>query len=170
MSELKIVIMSDSHGNNGIVREVLEMEKPDMLIHCGDVERDWSEIEKAAGSPRTPVIFAVGNCDNSWEINKMTNVKPKAIYKLRGHQFLVTHGHRYGVSYGLETINLLAQENQCDIVCFGHTHTVTNVEYDGIHFLNPGSISRPRGATGKSYMIMRMEDDGTYTVELKEIS
>ncbi|MBR4175571.1 MAG: metallophosphoesterase family protein, partial [Lachnospiraceae bacterium] len=38
---MKILIISDSHGNFSAIRKVLSMEKDaQMLIHCGDIEGD----------------------------------------------------------------------------------------------------------------------------------
>ena len=158
---MKILIMSDSHGMNRYAAQVLEQEKPDMLIHCGDVQGSETELEKMAGSPATPCVFVKGN--NDWDSrNPYTRT-----FKLKGHKFLVTHGHTHGVysNAGVQNLIYLAQENECDIVCFGHTHAVFDEEVNGVRLLNPGSISLPRGTKKKSYMIMTLEEDGKYTVE-----
>lgn len=36
---MKVLIVSDTHGKEGNLKEAMEREKPfDMLVHCGDVE------------------------------------------------------------------------------------------------------------------------------------
>ena len=177
---MKILIVSDSHGNNGPLRTAIMKENPDMLIHLGDSECSCAEIAKWAGSPKTPCVFVKGNCDiYSYD---PSIVKPSAVFELKGHKIFCAHGHMQRVNYGLLTLSLTAQEQGCDICMFGHTH----VPYDsfgdavsafsryyesgfgmsssGPRILNPGSISLPRGGSSRGYMIMDMEDDGRYDV------
>ncbi len=163
---MKILIISDSHGYNKYVKTAIDLEKPDMLIHCGDAEGSEAVIEKLAGAPRTPCVFVKGNCD--WG---STN-QPTRKFTLCNHNFLITHGHIQGVHSSEDILKLKyhAQSNDCDIVCFGHIHVPVDEEVDGIRILNPGSISKPRGGRKKSYMIMNMTEDGYYNVEKKFIS
>ena len=176
---MKILIVSDSHGINGPLREAILTEAPDMLIHLGDSEFSQNEIAKWAGSPKTPCVFVRGNCDiTSYDASIVRN---EAVFNLNGHRIFCCHGHRQRVNYGLLTLSLTAQEQDCDIAMFGHTH----VPYDscgdalsdyscvyesrgdypsGPRILNPGSISLPRGGSKRGYMIMNMEDDGRYEV------
>ena len=176
---MKILIVSDSHGMNGPLRAAIMKEAPDMLIHLGDAEYSTDEIAKWAGSPKTPCVFVRGNCDASNYCS--SDVRNEAVFELKGHKIFCCHGHRQRVNYGLLSLSLTAQEQGCDIVMFGHTH----VPYDsfgdaltdysrlyesrgdyptGPRILNPGSISLPRGGSGRGYMIMDMEDDGRYDV------
>ena len=59
---MKILILSDSHGNHDLVRKAIGQEAPiDMLIHAGDVEGD---LDKILGKKRDYEIRAVaGNMD-----------------------------------------------------------------------------------------------------------
>ena len=46
----KILLVSDSHGQNHNLWSILEKEKPyDMVVHCGDYEYYESELVKRAG-------------------------------------------------------------------------------------------------------------------------
>lgn len=181
---MKILIVSDSHGNNCPLRTAIMKEKPDMLIHLGDAEYSPSEIASWAGSPKTPCIVVKGNCDiYSRDTSALRN---DAVFDLKGHRIYCTHGHMQRVNYGLLILSLTAQELGCDICLFGHTH----VPYDsfgdavseygryydtgsdnlsGPRILNPGSISVPRGGSKRGYMIMDMEDDGRYDVTYRTI-
>ena len=40
----KILIVSDSHGKSKNVARAIDKERPDMLIHLGDIEDDPMEI------------------------------------------------------------------------------------------------------------------------------
>ena len=46
----------------------------------------------------------------------------------------------------------------------GHTHRGMILKDNGKYFLNPGSISRPRGDSDKSFMII--DDSGIYLKDL----
>ena len=46
----RALIVSDTHGRLGNLKEVLEQEKPiDMLVHCGDVEGSEKQIRELSG-------------------------------------------------------------------------------------------------------------------------
>ena len=96
-------------------------------------------------------------------------------FRLKGHRFFCTHGHLYSVNYGIDTLVYAAEEKNCDIVLFGHTHRPFNEFVEGsfgrpkVHVLNPGSISLPRGGSPRSYMIMDLRDSGAYDVTLKTL-
>ena len=178
---MKILIVSDSHGMNVPLRAAILKENPDMLIHLGDSEYNQSEIAKWAGSPKTPCIFARGNCDTATYEPDL--VRSDTVFTLKGHKIFCTHGHRQRVNYGLLTLSLTAQEEGCDIVMFGHTHVPYDSfgdavsdfaryyesgfgdSFSGPRILNPGSLSLPRGGSKRGYMIMEMEDDGRYDVK-----
>ena len=81
--------------------------------------------------------------------------------ELGPHRILLTHGHYYNVSLGVETLEQEAIERGCDIAMYGHTHRPYLEIGDQVTILNPGSLSYPRQEGRRpSYMIMDMEDDG----------
>jgi predicted phosphodiesterase len=51
---------------------------------------------------------------------------------------------------------LKAREYEVTYVFFGHTHAFTKFKENGIHFLNPGSIAKPRDHIKGSYVIMEI--------------
>ena len=197
----KILIVSDSHGNSKNIKLAIDREMPDMLIHLGDIEDDPETIrawlDKAVqvwnampgnesmkkGLP-IPAVFIEGNCDRyrygaTGEENLLKKV---SVFRVNGHGFYCTHGHREGVNYGLDNLYYSALENNCDIAMYGHTHVPFDDFFEnssdarsdesdntvrGVRVLNPGSVSLPRGGNRKSYMIMTFEEDGSYEVELK---
>ena len=165
------------------IKIAIDREKPDMLIHLGDIESDTDSVTLWAGAPKTPCIFIKGNCDR---YSGSDELRDTAIFPLKGHKFYCCHGHHEFVHYDLTGLCIEAATNECDIALFGHTH----VPYDswgdavknnkaykeidpyasaGIRVLNPGSISLPRGGSQRTYMVMEMKDDGNYTVILKNL-
>ena len=164
----KILIVSDSHGKSKNVKQAIGKEKPDMLIHLGDIEDDPSDVRACLDKDSLhPAVFIQGNCDRYRSGGNGDELKKVSVFKLNGHVFYCTHGHREGVNYGFENLYYSARENECDIVLFGHTHMPFDEDFDGVRVMNPGSISLPRGGNRKSYMVMTFEEDGSYEVELK---
>ncbi len=156
---MKVLVVSDSHRDTQSVIDVIEKEKPEMLIHLGDLETDTSEIEKAMQVPVHPCVFIRGNCDGYER-----NLKPVAVFDLCGHRFFCTHGHSQGVYMSYDNLIYSAEENDCDIALFGHIHQPVDETFGDVRILNPGSISRPRGGSRKSYIVMEMSEDGEYSV------
>ncbi|WP_057829393.1 metallophosphoesterase [Liquorilactobacillus cacaonum] len=147
----KMLVVSDSHGEREILADLLAKyaNKVDVLFHCGDSELEPDdELFK---------IFHVvkGNCDFD------SRFLEKEVVKLAGETILVTHGHLYGVSSGLNSIGLLAKENNADFAFFGHTHQLGAEMINGCLFLNPGSIGFPRGKysyIGGTYAIIEADE------------
>lgn len=159
---MKILIISDSHGNFDILKKVIDREQPEMLIHAGDLEDMPMNVE-AILPQGAASIYIRGNCD--YVVDK--DFRKSALFKLCGHTFYVTHGHRLGVSAGLTNLFYTAAENGADIAIYGHTHIPFDDEDGGVHVLNPGSCSLPRGGSRKTYMIMNMSENGEYEVSLR---
>lgn len=168
----KILIVSDSHGKSENIKTAIDREKPDMLIHLGDIEADTEEVRRWLGEV-VPAIFLRGNCDDYGN----TILRKTSVFELNGHRFFCTHGHTSGVSAGLGNLVCSAMENKCDIVLYGHTHVPMDVvmeeeqAYEGnpLRILNPGSISLPRGGSNRSYMVMTFDENENYKVERKDL-
>ncbi|MBO4591201.1 MAG: metallophosphoesterase [Eubacterium sp.] len=167
----KILILSDSHGNSSYVRTAIEREKPDMLIHLGDVQGNTDEIRKWLGDS-VPAVFIEGNCDRYGG----KDLKAVSVFELNGHRFFCTHGHRQGVSLGIQNLIYTAMVNECDIALYGHTHVPLDDTYEGfgdvgggVRVLNPGSIALPRGGSKRSYMVMTFDENEDYEVELRDL-
>ncbi len=155
---MKILVVSDTHGNTEGIKDILRDTKDRIsaLIHAGDYESDADEIQRLY--PDLPVYGVCGNCDFS------RLMPPLRMIELRGKRIFITHGHRYEVNYSLTKLAYTALENQADICIFGHTHVPLIEEYEGVHILNPGSLSRPRGGSKASYGVITIEND---TIDIK---
>ncbi|HYW07667.1 MAG TPA: metallophosphoesterase family protein, partial [Longimicrobium sp.] len=47
-----------------------------------------------------------------------------------------------------------------DVICFGHTHKPWHREVDGIHFVNTGSVGRPKDGDWRAgYVVLDMGGD-----------
>lgn len=149
----KILIVSDTHGRNTALRELLKkMEPLDMLIHCGDSEGSEGYIREIAGCP---VHIVAGNNDFFSDLPREED------FWIGKYHVLLTHGHYYYISMGTEMLKEDARARSFNLVMFGHTHR-PYLEYDkDMVVLNPGSLSYPRQEGRKpSYILMELDREG----------
>ncbi len=145
---MKILVVSDTHGNHSNLKKVLEKEGPlDGMIHLGDSETTADALRKLA---RCPVYLVAGNCDSSIK-QPITRVE-----ELDGCRIMMTHGHKYFVSVGTRDLQEAARASGCQVLMFGHTHRPFIDESDPtLTVLNPGSLTHPRQAGRRpSYILM----------------
>lgn len=134
---MRILVISDTHGRRSEMEQLLSMpvaRTADWLVHCGDIGQDEMWLRRAFSGA---VSIVAGNNDF------FTDLPKQIVVERDGHRFLVLHGHRqvYG---GLGRFLYMAQENDCDVVMFGHTHAPLVESEAGVTFVNPGSLSMPR--------------------------
>lgn len=159
---MKWLIASDIHGSAYWCERMLELfkrEKADVLVLLGDIlyhgprnelPRDYNPKKVIAllndfanGTPcEEPhrILCVRGNCDAG--VDQMVLGFPimadYGVIELGGRFVYLTHGHVYGEDNPPKL-------RKGDILIQGHTHVQRCVEKDGIMFLNPGSVSIPKG-------------------------
>lgn len=150
---MKILIVSDSHGKNHILKNVIEKVQPiDMLIHLGDFENNEDEIRAIAGCK---VEMVSGNNDYFSDLDK------EQLIKIGNYTVFMTHGHRYSVNSGLERLQDNAIQLRADIAIFGHTHRPLIDLTGNVWLINPGSISYPRqDGRVPTFIIMDIDSRG----------
>ncbi|KXT78187.1 metallophosphoesterase [Streptococcus sp. DD13] len=148
-STTKLIIMSDSHGDREVIAQIKRhyQDQADVFFHNGD-----SEL-----APTDPVLQDVlvvaGNCDRPGLFpNNM-------VATIDGLVIAQTHGHLYGINFSWQKLDYWAQQEGADICIYGHLH-VPSVEKRGATlFINPGSVSQPRGAVQeKLYVLLTIEE------------
>ncbi len=150
---MKILLLSDSHTDTNRIDDALaQCGKIDMIIHCGDVERDFEYITYVA-PPHLAMLSVSGN--NEWYAEKPYF---RAV-ELAGLRFYITHGHLERVKAGFQGLLRKAGENDCQVVLFGHTHKRCDEKVDGIRLINPGALSYP----GCSYAVLTVENQTVKT-------
>ena len=159
---MKILVVSDTHGMDRRFYEVYKKEKPvDMVIHCGDTQGSEDDFERAVDC-----VFCAVQGNNDF----FSNLPKERCFRYGGKNFFVTHGHRYNVSFDNSRLYDEAKNRGCDFVLFGHTHRPFYERKDGIHFINPGSLSYPRQYSHRpSYAIIDVDSNGDVKVTQKEI-
>ena len=138
-TDMRLLVLSDSHGDCASLREAVEAEQPDRIVHLGDHIADAQALRLIY--PGIPLYCVCGNTDDPF-LGKV-----EELVQVGGFRLLLTHGHRYHVKSGLAFLTAHARELQADAVLFGHTHRAF-LAFDGVQLCNPGSASRRVSAHG----------------------
>ena len=129
---MKILIFSDSHSSIRFMRQCVEKIKPDAMIHLGDHFDDAEAIRE--DYPHIPMVQVPGNCDyrSLEEAERLLFIEDKRV--------MICHGHTLGVKQSLLRAGYKSEEENLDLLLFGHTH-LPMVDLRGkTWFVNPGSI------------------------------
>lgn len=139
---MKILIASDSHQKSQVWMDALKKKYPDMdlYLHAGDLD----------DIPTNGWKVVAGNADR-----KANRKFPcQQIIEAGKHHILLVHGDLFEAKTRIDQLADLAQKEACDIVVFGYSHTPLQEKREGILFLNPGSLIRPRNKTATGFMIL----------------
>ena len=157
---MKLLILSDSHGDVGTMIEVVEREQPNEIFHLGDCVRDAESLSYAF--PGIPVIMVPGNCDG-W-----TGMSERLLLEREGVRILLAHGHSWHVKAGTGAALNDARSCGADILLYGHTHrAVCRKERDTPWCMNPGTVGGVHASA--TYGIIRLEG-GTISCAIKSVS
>lgn len=166
---VRILVLSDSHGNASMIREVLRQfgSTSDALCFCGDGSSDvlsslaFFLSNESLSKCLPPVVALVqGNGDaptssiHVAEKLQTVHVPQTKLLVAAGKILLLTHGHLYNVYYGNKELQYAAKREKATVALFGHTHIPYAKQEDGILLLNPGSCARPRRGTPNSFAIL----------------
>ena len=155
VTNMKILVFSDSHGRLGPMLDAVEQERPQRVFFLGDHYRDGQALMDAY--PDLPMELVRGNCD--WD-----KAPDELIVEARGVKFLLTHGHRYGVKSGTDQLARAAREKGVAVACFGHTHQGLNMPDHGIWLFNPGTAGGIYNRVGYGVILV---SNGTFRTDLK---
>lgn len=150
MATKTIIVMSDSHDDREIVKEIKSryIGKVDAIFHNGDSELD------SLDSIWDGIYVVLGNCDF------LADFPTKLVVDLDGFRIVQTHGHLYNINFSWDKLDFLAQEEDADLCLYGHLHRPAAWKNGKTLFLNPGSISQPRGEINeKLYAKVEISDE-----------
>lgn len=160
---MKILILSDSHGDVETMRRVAVAECPDKIIHLGDCVEDANQLGVLYS--KAEMIAIPGNTDS-----KSDNGHPVQYTDLCGKRVMLTHGHTFGVhteKNGMRNINGIDQmalygfENGASIILFGHSHEPYINCRGGKWIMNPGRIGRISSKTiHATYGVLHIGENG----------
>ena len=159
---MKLIIASDIHGGYKNVEKLFERMdefKPDKLLLLGDLlyhgpRNDLPEYYDTVKTSdllneKKGMIMAVrGNCDADVDQYLLTfNIESQnLLLNVDGLTIFITHGHYYNKAH-------LPQLSSYDVLLHGHTHIPVCEEIGkNIYYMNPGSLTIPKGDSKNSYM------------------
>ena len=152
---LRIVVFSDSHNNFFVLKNiVIKQATADLFLHLGDGEREFQNLCEMF--PEKFMRGVRGNCD--W----CSTGKLSDLVSIAGKRVFFTHGHAYGVKSGLGDLARGAESQNADIVLYGHTHIAVCEYRDGVHYMNPGSVTSPQLGSA-SYGVVDITGAGIVT-------
>lgn len=138
MTHLKILVFSDSHRSTFGMIAAIKDQRPDLVIHLGDLQRDAEELGYAY--PTLALVSVPGNCDG-WT----TDLLEKQI-QVEGVRILLSHGHVWQVKRSYDAALYAARKAKAGLLLFGHTHqALCRQEADGLWMLNPGAARSSYG-------------------------
>ncbi len=177
----RALLLSDSHGNPRVMQAIISRfgGECDCLCFCGDGLLDLvsclelSFFDEEFGKSFPPALFFVrGNGDNSTTVlftDKRIPLQVPEIqeFSLAGRRFMLTHGHRYGVYYGIKDLRAEAVRRGVSAVWYGHTHVPnsqrSHIKRDGrndfLGVTNPGSCAEARGGMPNTFAIIDAHRD-----------
>ena len=151
---MKLIVFSDSHRRNSSdMLVIIDEEKPDAVLHLGDVVDDADDIRSVY--PDLKVYNVRGNNDYGW---RAQDVQDNLIVCAGQVKLFLTHGHLYGVRRNTKALAAAARRHDCQMALYGHTHEAEIDRDGGILIANPGSISLPYVAAPPSYLRLVIEE------------
>ena len=176
---MKYLVVSDIHGVKAGAEAVVESARyhsPDAILCLGDVLYHGPRNGVPEGYDPIAVIdllnplyhkmIAVrGNCDA--EVDQMVLDFPITadynVLDMNGRRVIMSHGHVYSPDH-------TPKMEPGDVFISGHTHLLTAVEKDGCYYLNPGSVSLPKGGNPATYGVLDETGFTVYTLDHKEFT
>ncbi|MEL4105676.1 metallophosphoesterase [Oscillospiraceae bacterium WX1] len=128
---MKILVLSDSHGQLQPMLNAIFDEKPDLVLHLGDYERDAVGLRRAY--PEIYCRAVRGNGDYHGHEPDIDE------FVIDNKRIFMTHGHLYGVKMSLDSLVNTALCRGADVVLFGHTHRPLAATVQDMLVINPGS-------------------------------
>ncbi|MGV3243717.1 YfcE family phosphodiesterase [Staphylococcus sp. 11261D007BR] len=148
---LKFIIVSDNHSEAGILYEIYDKhDDSDAFFHLGDSEFEYNDTELSL------FTRVKGNMDFYPEF---PDTSIKSFDNIR---IFATHGHLFGVNQSREQLAYQALQNNAQFAFYGHTHVARYEHINGVHVINPGSISESRSNIEETYCELKIEDETGY--------
>jgi len=125
------------------------------------------ELQKSASSVYINKILTEDH------LRYLNNLPDQLTLNVSGLQVMFVHGSpRSVVEYMYEDSNVLEEikiEVDADVIVSGHTHLPYHSKKDQVHFLNAGSVGKPKhGNSNAKYLIMNIEN-GSVISEFVEV-
>ena len=148
---MKLMVASDIHGSEFYCEKLIDAYKregAEKLLLLGDILYHGPRNDLPDGYKPKGIIEILNNMKNEFPI-----MAEYAILYYNNRAIYATHGHIFNESR-------VPALNKGDILLNGHTHIPAVRPYPDYIYMNPGSVSIPKGGSEHSYMIF--EDNNVY--------
>ncbi|HOQ14416.1 MAG TPA: YfcE family phosphodiesterase [Bacillota bacterium] len=151
---MKIIVFSDSHGNNNVINQVLSMhaDTSDYAIHLGDGAYDFLEMAPLYKNLR--FVAVAGNCDKALS----TQAPASLVLDIDNVRLFLCHGHKHGVKFGTARLIKNAAAEGADIALFGHTHKAYEKYIPDAKGGRPIRLFNPGAAVTGSFGLIEIKD------------
>jgi putative phosphoesterase len=136
---MKILVISDSHGNIVNLKHVVEFGKKigvGAIVHAGD----WNTLEsvETVFSFGIPLYTVLGNADIHEDV--INNLKLRS--KKFGEQFLIVEleKRKIGITHKPSDNKKYFLDENLDLIINGHLHSRKEIILNGIRVFCPGAI------------------------------
>lgn len=134
---MKVLIISDSHGNIANLKHVMGFGKEieaSAVIHCGD----WNNVESVETvlSYKIPLYSVLGNADISPEVERILADKCRKFDRV--FLQLELGGKTVGLIHDIKKLGI--DKRDLDIIFFGHWQKQKEISWNGIRAVNPGAL------------------------------
>ena len=131
----KIIVISDTHGNQNAVDKIKSLLlENDLVVHLGDGAGDMRAFMREQPEK---VYLCAGNCDF------FSPYPTEGEIEIERVKIFYCHGHKYQVKSTLAYLAQEAKARGAQIALYGHTHRPLVTTLDGITLINPGSMRYP---------------------------
>ncbi|MDD2714508.1 MAG: metallophosphoesterase family protein [Candidatus Wallbacteria bacterium] len=153
---MKILVVSDTHGDIATLGEVLEKHQSEveLVIHLGDFAHDLTENF----SLPIPSHAIPGNMDGV----KRQASDLELVITVADRNILLTHSDHLDTHFGFARLSARARELGVEICLFGHTHRYLFDDSSHPVFFNPGSLGRAAMWSSRTYGILELTPQGFY--------
>ena len=105
---MKILVLSDSHGNVDNMALAVEKVQPRMIFHLGDCWGDALRLQRRF--PDIPMEQVPGNCDY-----RSTEAEERLLF-IEDKRIMICHGHTLGVKQSMLRAGYKAEEENLDLL------------------------------------------------------
>jgi len=160
---MKLMIASDIHGSAYYCEKMINAykeEKADKLLLLGDLlyhgprndlPKDYNpkKVISMLNDIADEILCVRGNCEA--EVDQMVLKFPimaeYCILYLENRMIFATHGHKFNEEN-------LPSLKKGDILLNGHTHIPKFTKHENYYYINPGSVSIPKGGSNHGYIVL----------------
>ena len=154
-------VLSDTHGSVGAWTKARPLwSGAEAILHCGDVlyhgprnplpsAHDPASLASLLLQESLPLFLVRGNCDA--DVDALVLQRPlcsRVAFWWRGRTILAAHGEDF-TTFREEALRMGAH-----LALSGHTHVASLVREGSTWFLNPGSLSLPKGKDPASFALV----------------